>query len=360
MRVITIGRSAENDVVINDPKVSRHHAQIVQQDNGSVYIVDLDSSNGTYVNESRIYNQRLLHTNDRVRVYRYTINWQQYVKPKKETTNNVWAIVLAIIVIAGVIGAIIYFINNKSSSSSSNRTYQYSQSVGSRSNMAGAASSSTNSVSSKNGNSYSNTYNNNNYSDYGKVYGPHGQEARRSLPTQEQLKEDLIGRKLIEPQPGYHGKDWYWMIEDGEIQSISIQNQYSEGNSYVYSIVFCVHAVDGTGVTHQFTCDFVYTKQGDHWLPSILKSKKMDIVRTYLYDDCITHEKKGIRGEYEVEFTNYCDIDVVVGGVYQLEYSNKGWQKFACVVPANGKKSIGGLFIGSVDKYKIHFVERGD
>ena len=54
------------------------------------------------------------------------------------------------------------------------------------------------------------------------------------------------------------------------------------------------------------------------------------------------------------------DIDLVVGGICQLEYSNKGWQKFSCVVPANSKKSIGGLFIGSINKYKIHFVERGD
>lgn len=50
MRVITIGRTPDNDVVIHDPKISRHHAQIVQHERGEYSIVDLKSTNGTYVN----------------------------------------------------------------------------------------------------------------------------------------------------------------------------------------------------------------------------------------------------------------------------------------------------------------------
>ncbi len=198
------------------------------------------------------------------------------------------------------------------------------------------------------------------YADSNSAYDCYRQEVRRTLPTLQQLKDDLVGRKLTEPQPGYHRPGWFWKIEAGEIQNINIKNQYYRGNSYVYSLDLLLQAIDGTGVTHQFVCDFIYTQQKDNWIPSVLKSKKVEIVRTYLYDDCIVSEKKGRSGEYKVEFTNNCDIDLVVGGVYQLEYSNGGWQKFSCVVPANGKKCIGGLFFGSVDKYKIHFVERGD
>ena len=35
MKVITIGRSSQNEVTIHDGAVSRHHCQIVQYDNGT-------------------------------------------------------------------------------------------------------------------------------------------------------------------------------------------------------------------------------------------------------------------------------------------------------------------------------------
>ena len=262
-------------------------------------------------------------------------------------------------------GAIIYFINDneKHYAYADIKSHQYSQAVGSRSNIAGNTISPISYNKNSEANNNSSLTNENKAADTNPSSGYdyyNSQEARQSLPTLQQLKSDLIGRRLSEPQPGYHGQDWCWVIEAGEIQNISIKNQYYNGNSYVYSLDLSLHAIDGTGVTHRFVCDFIYTKQGDNWMPSVLKSKELEIVRTYLYDDCITSEKKGWPGEYEIEFTNNCDIDLVVGGICQLEYSNKGWQKFSCVVPANSKKSIGGLFIGSIEKYKIHFVERGD
>jgi pSer/pThr/pTyr-binding forkhead associated (FHA) protein len=50
-----IGRSSECDIVVLDPKkrVSRKHA-LVRQQNGAVFIKDMDSLNGTYVNGSKI------------------------------------------------------------------------------------------------------------------------------------------------------------------------------------------------------------------------------------------------------------------------------------------------------------------
>jgi pSer/pThr/pTyr-binding forkhead associated (FHA) protein len=50
--VFTIGRS-DADVTLNDSEVSRHHAQIELKGN-AVFLRDLKSTNGTYVNEQRI------------------------------------------------------------------------------------------------------------------------------------------------------------------------------------------------------------------------------------------------------------------------------------------------------------------
>jgi ABC-type multidrug transport system ATPase subunit/pSer/pThr/pTyr-binding forkhead associated (FHA) protein len=50
---ITIGRDASNDVVIDHPVVSKRHAEIIKQE-GKVILVDLGSTNGTFVNGIKV------------------------------------------------------------------------------------------------------------------------------------------------------------------------------------------------------------------------------------------------------------------------------------------------------------------
>lgn len=51
---VTVGRSAESDISIDDRSLSRRHATIHVGDGGSLAIKDLDSSNGTKVRNTRI------------------------------------------------------------------------------------------------------------------------------------------------------------------------------------------------------------------------------------------------------------------------------------------------------------------
>ena len=48
--VVTIGRDRENDIVLDSDSVSRRHARVEHRD-GRIYLTDLDSTNGTYVND---------------------------------------------------------------------------------------------------------------------------------------------------------------------------------------------------------------------------------------------------------------------------------------------------------------------
>jgi predicted component of type VI protein secretion system len=60
-----IGREAGNDLVIEDPQVSRRHAQLTQQGN-SYLIEDIGSTNGTFVNGKRVTAPTLLTNGDMV------------------------------------------------------------------------------------------------------------------------------------------------------------------------------------------------------------------------------------------------------------------------------------------------------
>lgn len=50
-RSIRIGRGSSNDIVLDDPLVSRKHA-IIEERMGTYYIKDLESTNSTYVNRN--------------------------------------------------------------------------------------------------------------------------------------------------------------------------------------------------------------------------------------------------------------------------------------------------------------------
>jgi pSer/pThr/pTyr-binding forkhead associated (FHA) protein len=50
---VTVGRGLDNDIVLEDASVSRHHAELVREGT-QLAVRDLGSTNGTWVNASRI------------------------------------------------------------------------------------------------------------------------------------------------------------------------------------------------------------------------------------------------------------------------------------------------------------------
>ena len=65
-RRVVIGRSRECDIQVEDPNVSRRHAE-VRQEGASYWIVDLDSTNGLEVNGRRLKRSKL-EDGDRVTI----------------------------------------------------------------------------------------------------------------------------------------------------------------------------------------------------------------------------------------------------------------------------------------------------
>lgn len=63
----TIGRDEGSDLRVQDPEVSRSHAKVTVQD-GTAWIDDLKSTNGTYVNGERVLEHQSLVGGDRIQV----------------------------------------------------------------------------------------------------------------------------------------------------------------------------------------------------------------------------------------------------------------------------------------------------
>lgn len=71
----TIGRLPDSSLSLNDPNVSRHHAEIAHTAEGFV-IRDLGSTNGTIVNGAKI-TERILQHNDAITVATLTVHFEQ-------------------------------------------------------------------------------------------------------------------------------------------------------------------------------------------------------------------------------------------------------------------------------------------
>ena len=70
---LLVGRSDHNDICVNSRFISRHHALFVKHGTAT-FLMDLNSTNGTYVNSQRISNHVLLH-NDIISVGNHGIKF---------------------------------------------------------------------------------------------------------------------------------------------------------------------------------------------------------------------------------------------------------------------------------------------
>lgn len=57
---LSVGRKPDNDIVIDNPAISGHHCKLVKQGSG-FFVEDLESTNGTFLNEKRVKTSGLKH-----------------------------------------------------------------------------------------------------------------------------------------------------------------------------------------------------------------------------------------------------------------------------------------------------------
>ena len=79
MHLITIGKDQSNDIQIEDISVSRFHLQLVIDDDKQVTVIDLSSTNGTYINGQRIYSPTRLDKYDILLVGWNPFDWKRQI-----------------------------------------------------------------------------------------------------------------------------------------------------------------------------------------------------------------------------------------------------------------------------------------
>ncbi|OGS33114.1 MAG: hypothetical protein A2474_05490 [Elusimicrobia bacterium RIFOXYC2_FULL_34_12] len=87
--VITIGRKEDNDISIDNPAVSGHHAKIFKQGDG-YFLEDLNSTNGTFLNETKVLKAGI-HNKDQVGLAKHTlifINEEESAAPQKPSEQK--------------------------------------------------------------------------------------------------------------------------------------------------------------------------------------------------------------------------------------------------------------------------------
>lgn len=121
MKVVTIGRAGDNDIIINNPKVSRHHLQIELRDDGHYVLTDHNSLNGTKVNGKKVSGEVRLSNYDVVEIDDMVLPWQSYFKdtqtgggevtpPSKPRRWLTWlCVILGVLAFAAVL-AVIYIL----------------------------------------------------------------------------------------------------------------------------------------------------------------------------------------------------------------------------------------------------------
>lgn len=85
--LIKVGREELNDIIITDERVSAQHLEIFVDVEGNVYLTDLNSELGTFVNGQRISDAVELQSGDEVRISNaFALNWEQLIAQAKRNS----------------------------------------------------------------------------------------------------------------------------------------------------------------------------------------------------------------------------------------------------------------------------------
>ncbi len=77
---LKIGTFSNNELVVDEAGIDPHHLELFCDEYGNVFITDLKSTNGTFVNDKALDGFKLLVAGDKVRLGKiYIFDWENFV-----------------------------------------------------------------------------------------------------------------------------------------------------------------------------------------------------------------------------------------------------------------------------------------
>ena len=309
MKTITIGRHPDNNVVINDPMVGRHHLQITQHDDGHFSVLDLNSKNGTFVNGKRVYGEVRLSMNDEIQVGRTTLPWLNYFasstqssRKKRKAVSSLLPIVCC--AIGGVALILVMIYSGRSKEMNSDNVITERQQSSMRSNT---------------------------------------KSTICNLSYRRNPSEDIIGQVITAPsEDGYFPSEWEWKIERGEVYEVRELSRRTDPSGYeVITVLAHLHRGE---VKIDAEMILKYSTNG---LESS-RVTKLTIPRQPDYSQYVELEM-----DYDfipaLMLYNRSNMTLFVGGDYS---SGDETSLFSAVIEPHSSKMIA---FGNVQCYHVHF-----
>lgn len=85
---IRIGKAEDNDFVVDDPHVSRHHACLMRDEHGCWFLEDLGSTNGTFVGGVQILKKKITPTDKIVLGTGYVLDLQDAIRSRNDYSEE--------------------------------------------------------------------------------------------------------------------------------------------------------------------------------------------------------------------------------------------------------------------------------
>ncbi len=86
---LKIGTSSSNELVLGEVGIDPHHLELFCDEYGNVFITDLKSTNGTFVNDQALDGFKLLVAGDKVRFGKtYIFDWENLILSPNSVTKQ--------------------------------------------------------------------------------------------------------------------------------------------------------------------------------------------------------------------------------------------------------------------------------